>query len=635
MAMREAFTVGVVLAAKDMYSGVMAKAQRNLGILRKTSKDSADAFEKSFKRFQGILAAGATISIVSAQLSRKIQEMTRDAIDFSGAMGKIGTVILDNLGKFKSHRAAMEAWRTKALEVSTRSLYSATELIDNAAYNLMSSGLKADVAMDLLESVGKTSIATIGDLETTSALFGKIMNTFATKWDMSSLEMGQRIFTDLSTAVKKFQWTGNMVAESLSWATTAAEGANLSFEETLAALGMMTTKGWGMSKAGMAIQTFIREVSKASKKLGITVTDTSGQMLPIADILEKIHKRFGELNLAKQDKLVAAFGARGARLVQILYGEHEALRQNTKALGDIGVANAMVEERMKTLSAETKMQEHRWKNLRIELGDKAAPVILDLKRGVLELIDAFGRFPGVKDTAGLTLGIVGLAAEIGKTIGPAVTMVGVFGMWRTQAALAAAAQASLNAQMGASAGAATAQAMRMGMLGSRGMALVGVLGKVSAVGAAAFIGWEIGTVLRRVLNLDEGVQKLFATLTGAKIGDEFEKQGTKAMTILKKLRDDMEVTEEEVRWFAKYMYEKTGKDIEETVERMRWYGIGEARTRGYIGVPRAASIQNTFQGGINITLSSTGVAQADARNIAGEVMREINHRMMMEERMLP
>jgi len=620
MAMREAFTVGIALTARDMYSSVMKKAERNLGILRKTSKDTADAFEKSLKRFQGLAIAGATVSVVSAQVSAKVQEVTRDAIEFSEAMGKIGTVIDVTGTKFESNRAALEAWRSKGLDVSTKSIYNATELLNDAAYDLMSSGLSADVAMDLLKSVSDTSMATIGDLNVTAKLFGRIMNTFGQGWDVSALEKGERIMNTLSGAVKKFQWTGDVLAESLAWATAAAKGANVEFEETVAALGMLNTKGWESSKAGMAIQTFIQEVSKGSKKLGISVTDASGQMLPLADILERIHAKFGDLNLAKQDKLVDAFGTRGAKLVQILYGEHDALRANTQALKDSGIATQMVESRMNSLDAQAKIIEHRWQNLRIELGDKAVPVMMTLKKGVIDLVDVLGEIPGAEAFAGTTLGVVGLVAEVGKTVGPVMTMVGVIGMWSTQAKIAAAAQAALNTQMGASAGAAGTQAMRMGMLGSRGTALVGVLGKVAAVGAAAFIGWEIGTLLRQIPGLDEAVQKLFATLTGAKIGTEVERDMTRASEVMNKLKKDFEsVSEAEKKFFITYewrMQKKAGRSFKEFAEMMKRFGLSEGEVRFYSGEKKTVSAVTPGESGRQFMSYQTGTKRVGRTGLA-------------------
>lgn len=586
MAMREAFAVGIVLQAKDMYSAVMKKAERNLGILRKSSKESADVFEKSLKRYQGLAVAGAAITAVSAQLSGKIQEMTKDAVDFSAAMGNIGTVIDITGTKFKSNQAVMEAWRTKAMEVSTRSLFDATSLLNDSAYELMSAGLKADEAMDLLESVSKTAIATRGNLLISSKLFGAIMNTFAKRWNLSSLEKGERIMTALSVAVKKYRWTGDILSESLSWATAAAKGANVEFEETITALGMMNTRGWEASKAGMAIQVFLREISKGAKKMGISVTDSSGQLLPLADVLEKIHKKFGEMNLEKQDRLVAALGARGARFVQILYGEHEALRQGTKELKNRAIADEMVQARMKELNAQVALQEHRWQNLRIELGGRSAPIVVGLKKKVLDLVEALGDMPGAREATGWVVGIVGIAAEIGKALGPAIVLVGMIGMWKTQIRLAKAAQMTLNAEMTKGTGIAATQAGKMGVLGSRGMALTSILGKISAIGAAAFIGWEIGTLLRQIPGLDEAVQNLFATLTGAKIGEEMEKEGKKAMEILKKIREGL-ATEEEKKFLIKFEWElatKQGYSLEQFTKWMEKKGLSTTEIKTHLGM---------------------------------------------------
>ena len=116
--------------------------------------------------------------------------------------------------------------------------------------------------------------------------------------------------------------------------------------------------------------------------------------------------------------------------------------------------------------------------------------------------------------------------------------------------------------------------MKMGMLGSKGGALVGVLGRVAAVGAVAFIGWEIGTILRDVLNLDEGMQKLLATLSGKDITDRTQKDFDKLRDIYKQIRKDIRnVTKEQMEFFVlekRKMWEGTTPKF---VEYMKRQGI--------------------------------------------------------------
>lgn len=699
MAMREAFTVGIVLAAKDMYSGVMAKAQRNLGILRKTSTKSADAFEKSMKRYQAITAVGATVSVVSGQISGKIQEMTTDAIDFSAAMGKIGTVVLDNLGKFKSHQAAMEAWRKTALNLSTRSLFSATELINDASYELMSSGLNAEEAMNMLESVSTAAIATVANLEATSGIFGSIMNTFGRRWDMSSMEKGTRIMDVLAGAVKEFQWTGDVLAEGLSYATASATTMNVPLEDAVAILGMLNSKGVKGTKAGTALDATYRELTKSSKSFGISIEDVNGDLLPMPEILEKINNKLKGMGAVKKAATILKyFGQEGGKAINLLLENSEQLKAYIEDLQKSGIAAKMAAERMGTLSAEVKTQEHRWQNLRIELGDRAAPVMLGLKKGVLELVDVLGEIPHAKAFAGTILGIIGMAAEIGKTIGPALTMVGVLGMWRTQAKLAAVAQASLNKQMGIGAATSGTQAMKMGRLGSKGGTLVGVLGRVAAVGAVAFIGWEVGTILREVLNLDEATQNFLATLSGKDITDRTQKDFDKLSDIDKQIKKDIRtVTKEQMEFYVSeerkifkgttpefiewmkrrgvkpeyvmpFLPEKKGiqagmiaqpttthpEDYERYLKNQeKRVKIAEEKATGIVGLEVRAKVSQyeseetrprSMAGGTTITnyfgdiilpQAATGSAQMDTHSYARALIQEINRRMKIEGKRQP
>ena len=678
MAMREAFTVGIVLAAKDMYSGVMAKAQRNLGILRKTSTKSADAFEKSMKRYQAITAVGATVSVVSGQISGKIQEMTTDVIDFSAAMGKLGTVVLGNLGKFKSHQAAMEEWRKTALNLSTRSLFSATELINDASYELLSSGLTADEAMAMLESVSTAAIATVANLNSTSAIFGSIMNTFGKRWDMSAMEKGTRIMDVLAGGVKKFQWTGSVLAEGLSYATASASTMNVRLEDTIAILGMLNSQGIKGSKAGTALDATFRELIKNAKKFGISIEDANGDLLPMPEILEKINNKLKGMGAVKKAaEIQKYFGEEGGKAIKMLIKNSKELEENIKYLQKSGIAAEMAAERMGTLSAEVKIQEHRWQNLRIELGTKAVPIMLSLKKGVLELVDVLGEIPHAKAFAGTTLGIIGMAAEIGKTIGPALTMVGVLGMWRTQAALAATAQAALNKQMGIGAATSGAHAAKMGIMGSKGSALVGVLGRVAAVGAAAFIGWEIGTALREIEGLDEAVQNFFLHLTKGTTFEELEYEMNRMSSLTKKIRKDLALTEEEKKFFIKVKWQtekEAGVSYDDFIKTVGGrLGLKEPEVRAYhaeaIGARQAflgifqtgtkrvgktglalvhegeeikskamagggTTITNYF-GDIILPQAAGGTTQMDARSYARALIQEINRAMKMEGKRTP
>jgi len=48
MAFQEAFTIGIVLSAKDYHSSILHKAERDLRNLRKISKETVKTFEAEF-----------------------------------------------------------------------------------------------------------------------------------------------------------------------------------------------------------------------------------------------------------------------------------------------------------------------------------------------------------------------------------------------------------------------------------------------------------------------------------------------------------------------------------------------------------------------------------------------------------
>ena len=87
--MKTAFEVGIVLLARDMYSGVMAKAQRNLEVLRKQSQTAADDFEKSLAKWKKVGAIGLSITSVGVATTNFMKGALAQAGETESAIGRV------------------------------------------------------------------------------------------------------------------------------------------------------------------------------------------------------------------------------------------------------------------------------------------------------------------------------------------------------------------------------------------------------------------------------------------------------------------------------------------------------------------------------------------------------------------
>ena len=373
--------VALIIQGVNEASYALRETRQELKELSKVANGEAIALEKSLKTWHRVALASAAMVATSQLLSGKIERLTVDYLEFDQAIHDVGTVMpLTEEVLRKITPQLEEASR------ATRNYYSMSELARYALYDLRSSGLSVEESLAALIPTQRLAIATLGDLNETARLVGRVLNTFGKSWDTSPMEKANRVFVAASNAVKRFQWTGPILAESLAWATAAAQSFNVKFEETLAVLGMLNTKGVAASRAGTMFTAFLRELVQGADKLGIKITDAQGQLLSLAEILAEFRKKYGEkLDVNEIAEIQRVLGEEGSRLVQLLYGQERELVEATNSLGNYNDALKMVETRLEGAEAKLRSIENRWRDFRAEIGKNAARIELGFKSLLLGL----------------------------------------------------------------------------------------------------------------------------------------------------------------------------------------------------------------------------------------------------------
>uniref|UniRef100_UPI003B9EC40A phage tail tape measure protein n=1 Tax=Aeromonas enteropelogenes TaxID=29489 RepID=UPI003B9EC40A len=135
-------------------------------------------------------------------------------------------------------------------------------------------------------------------------------------------------------AVQMFKTDGQNMADGFKALGAAATSAGADVNEQFAVLGTLQATMSG-SEAGTRYKAFIGNYFQAGQKLGLNFTDQSGQMLPMASILDKIRAKFGAvLDGAESKQLKDAFGSDEAvALIKLLINDTGTLQNNIKALG--------------------------------------------------------------------------------------------------------------------------------------------------------------------------------------------------------------------------------------------------------------------------------------------------------------
>lgn len=108
----------------------------------------------------------------------------------------------------------------------------------------------------------------------------------------------------------------------------------LDLTEQLAVIGTLGSTMDG-GKAGGALKSFLENAGSAGQKLGLTFTDSTGKLLPMVDIIDKLNNKFGDLSLDKNAQaLRGAFGG-GAQAVMDLMKNTDQLKNGIVKLGNI------------------------------------------------------------------------------------------------------------------------------------------------------------------------------------------------------------------------------------------------------------------------------------------------------------
>lgn len=697
--MRTAFEVGIVLAARDMYSNVLAKAERNLGILKKTSKETASGFEKALAGYKKVGAVGLGITAASVTAAKYFEDAVRAAGENAAAMDRVYIAMGEgaNVSKEQIKSAFSEiksTWGFADEEISSSMKEAGGRLGDYAR------------AMDAVRTASALAAAKNIDLGTATNMVTTMVMQYGDRMGKGLTD--QEKFTgaanQLSAVMAKLG--GNWEGLNLYMGSTSikAKSAGQSLETVLATAQILGRDAVKLRAGGSAMTSILDTMTKIRSKSPVMTSlmpkfKKSGDFIDFLSDVKALMGRMGFKSTQAQLSFLSEKFGDNADMVKYFIDNLEDLdkaRSTMRGLGEQTSASSKVfqdaAKQMETWDGIQKRLNARMEEFKEMLGEGALPIVSEFEKQMGNVLKLLSDDKTAKSILGTGFVIAGLGAEAGKVVGPMLTMVGTLGLWRTQAQLAAAAQAQLNMQMGAAGG---TQAARMAMANVNGLALARTLKQVGAVGMAAFIGWELGTLLRQIPGLDEAVQRLLATLTGTNIGEKFDEEMSKVEAALDKVKKGLILTDEEKKTLVLFHYAQasktgmskenfgkimskygiSGEDIDMAVEEhnkavkgpgvmhftpLSVFGTGAAtggkklkklpehQTGGYVPttglallhagervIPKSmagSSAVISNYNNVTVNLQSTGVAQMDGRAIADVVIRQLNRRMKMDAR---
>lgn len=157
---------------------------------------------------------------------------------------------------------------------------------------------------------------------------------------MGQAKWAEQLAGQTALAVKIYRTSGQQMADAFAvmGSTGAANGQSQASQ--LAILGNLQSMGLTGSVAGTQYEQFLTSIKGSGKKLGMNFTNSDGSLQNIMTILDKLHKRFGDLSRVKdQNLLKKALGSDVS--VKFLLNMMNKLPQLQQEIGNFGKVNGL------------------------------------------------------------------------------------------------------------------------------------------------------------------------------------------------------------------------------------------------------------------------------------------------------
>ncbi|QHW36853.1 phage tail tape measure protein [Staphylococcus ursi] len=183
-------------------------------------------------------------------------------------------------------------------------------------------------------------------------------------------------------------------------------------------------------KAGTALRTMFTNLAKPTKamknqmdELGISITDSQGNMLPMRDVMDQLRGKFKGLSKDQQASAAATIFGKEAMsgALAVINASDEDYKKLTKSIDNsTGASKRMSDEMEGGIGGSIRKMKSAFESLAISIGDVLAPHIRRLADLLAALATNFTNMPGFVKTAVVGFGLFAAA------LGPVILATGLF-----------------------------------------------------------------------------------------------------------------------------------------------------------------------------------------------------------------
>ncbi|MCE5728917.1 phage tail tape measure protein [Staphylococcus pseudintermedius] len=366
---------------------------------------------------------GRSMSLyVTAPVVAGFGAAVKKSIDFDDSMRKVKATSGATSGEFQQ-------LRDKALEMGAKTKFSASQSAEALNYMALA-GWDTKEMMTGIDGVMQLAAASGEDLGSVSDIVTDSLTAFGLK----AKDSGH--FADvLAQASSKANTDVRGLGEAFKYAAPVAGALGYTVEDTSIAIGLMSNAGIKGEKAGTALRTMFSNLAKPTKamknqmdELGISITDSQGNMLPMRDVMDQLRGKFKGLSKDQQASAAATIFGKEAMsgALAVINASDEDYKKLTKSIDNsAGASKRMADEMEGGIGGSIRRMKSAIELLAISIGDVLAPYIKRLAEWVANAATKLNEMP--KGTQKVVVGLGLVAAAIGPllvTLGVMVSTIG-------------------------------------------------------------------------------------------------------------------------------------------------------------------------------------------------------------------
>ena len=280
--------------------------------VKETAEEASQAAEK-VSVFGDVLKASLTAEAIVAGvkvIANGIKDVASSAIEtgasFEAAMSQVGAVSGASADE-------MEKLTAKAKEMGSTTMFSATESAEAMNYMAMA-GWKTEDMLKGLDGIMNLAAASGAGLATTSDIITDDLTAFG----MSAEDAGHMADV-FATASSNANTNVEMLGATFEKVAPVAGSMGYSLEDMSIAAGLLANSSIKAESAGTALKTMLANLAKptdaqaaAMQKLGISLTDAQGNMIPFRELLMNLRTGFSTLTESQKTQYATTLAGKEA-----------------------------------------------------------------------------------------------------------------------------------------------------------------------------------------------------------------------------------------------------------------------------------------------------------------------------------